>query len=213
MKQINKTIYILLAFLIAVTFSCQEKKKVDAGAIDEQNDTYYNEEVGWEISIPHGWKIMTVDHREAINEKGKQALESAMSNTVDVTGLKNLLGFQKDRTNIFNSTSQPFVEEYEGEWLENNKEVINIILEAYDQNGISASITNEGTEKIDGVEFQSYTISVSLPNNEKLTQIMYSALINDLDFGVNINYTKQKHGEEMLSALRASKFKKKNIQH
>ena len=210
MKQINKTIYILLTFLIAVTFSCQEKKKVDSGAIDEQNDTYHNEEVGWEISIPHGWKIMTVDHREALNERGKEALENAMDYDLDVTGLKNLLGFQKDRANIFNSTTQPFIEQYEGEWLENNKEVMNMLLETYRQNGMSPSLTNEGTEKIDGIEFKVYTISVPLTNNDRLTQIMYSALINDLDFGVNINYTKQKYGEEMLSAFRASKFKKEN---
>lgn len=57
--------------------------------------------------------------------------------------------------------------------------------------------------------FNVYTITIPLPNRKDvLTQIIYSTLINNLDFSVNINYTNKKYGNEMLSAFRSSKFKK-----
>lgn len=207
----NKIIYVLLyVFLFGViSFSCQEKKKVEAGVIDTKSKIYTNDDIGWEISIPEGWKVMTVDHREILNEKGKTAIEDVYDGEVDVTGLKHLLGFQKDQANMLNSTSQPFVEEYIGEWKENNEKMIDIILNTYRQNKMNSILSHEGIETIDNVVFNVYIITLTLPKDQgNLIQIMYSTLINNFDFNISINYTNKKYGDEMLSAFRASKFKK-----
>ena len=187
-----------------MSLSCQEKKKVDSGSIE--NNIYVNEETGWKITIPDGWKIMTTDQRNQMNEKGKRAIEDAMGAQVDVEGLRNLIGFQKDIKNIFNSTLEPFVEDYEGEWEENNELIKEILLETYSQNGISAKVSDTKKEKIGGVDFLCFSIIVNLPDNSTFTQIMYSAFINGYSLGININYTDKKHGEEMINAFKNSTF-------
>lgn len=199
-----------LLFLCILLFSvsCKEQKKVDAGVIDTKENVYQNDEIGWKIAIPEGWRIMTVSQRDAMNERGKAAIEETIDSKLDVSGLKNLLGFQKDRFNIFGSTSEPFIEEYPGEWVENNSFLKETVLETYQQNGVHANASETSIEKISGIDFYVYSIKVFLPNDITLTQYMYSSLINGLDFGVNINYTNEKYGEEMLKAFRESTFTK-----
>jgi len=204
MKQ-NKS-YLFLLILILITFSCKEKKQVEAGVINKEN-IYENDEVGWKMPIPEGWKIMSVDQRNVMNERGRSAIEDAVGE-VDSNGLKNLLAFQKDKENIFNSTSQPFIEEHPGEWLENNENVKYILTETYAQNGILSEASETTIEKIGGIDFHVFHIKVKLPNNKTLTQYMYSTLINGLDFGVNVNYSDEKYGQEMLGSFRKSQFKK-----
>ena len=204
----NKS-YFILILLIFTVFACKEKKSVDSGFINSDN-IYENKEIGWQMPIPSGWRIMTVDQRDVMNERGKKAIENSVASTVDTDGLKNLLAFQKDKKNIFNSTSQPFAEEYEGEWIENQEEVKRVLTETYEQYGIRLEASDITTENIGGIDFHVFHLKVFLPNNEVLVQYMYSTYINGLDFGVNINYTNEKYGQEMLEAFKKSRFKQKS---
>ncbi|MFR9166865.1 MAG: hypothetical protein ACLVKO_11865 [Dysgonomonas sp.] len=198
---------ILILFALACVFSsCQEKKKVDTGTIKEKE--YTSDEIGWTIEIPDGWRVTNIDQRNALNEKGKGAIQDAIGVEIDASELKNLIGFQKNRFNIFISTIEPFVEEYLGEWLENNKTVNEIVIETFRQNGINPTVLDSKVENVGGIDFQVNQTIIELPDNNKLTQIMYSALINNYDFGATISYTNPKYGEEMLNAFRRSKFKK-----
>lgn len=199
----------LFYFIIPLFFlvSCDEKKKVDAGTIEA--NTYHSEEVGWKINIPDGWRVMNAEQRHNMNERGKSTIQSATGVEIETNELKNLIGFQKDRQNIFNSTIEAVGDEKIDDWEENNEALKEVIMQTYTENGISAYIESSSKETISGIEFDTFTIKMKLPNGEIFTQIMYSAIINDYVFGVNINYLDPKYGQEMIDAFKTSKFEKK----
>lgn len=136
-------------------------------------------------------------------------MEEVVDGEIDYSRLKNLVGFQKNKFNIFQSTSEPFELEYEGEWEENNEALKDIIYAAYQSQGINVDSTETKIEKIDGLKFYSYSFTVYGPKGEIiLKQTMFSRLINGFDFGVNINYNNESDRDEMLLAFRSSKFRK-----
>lgn len=207
MNNINKgIIYILLLSM----FSCGQidpNKQIDEGKIE--NHSYSSKEIGWTINIPKNWTVTSREQNEKYEKKGLDAMEELVEGEIDISGLKNLIGFQKNRFNIFQSTSEPFKLEYEGEWEETNNGVKELIYNTYLQQGIRVDSTATEIIKIDGLDFHSYELIVYGPNNDViLNQLMYSRLINGFDFAANINYNNDSDKKEMLNAWMNSKFKK-----
>lgn len=166
------------------------------------------------MKIPEGWNVT---HRSVLDKRTKKGLD-AISETAgieyDESELKHLLNFQKNNYNIFQSTSEPFEIEYEGEWEENNAGLKDLIYQTYIQKGIKTDSTETTIVTIDGLKFQSYGFTIYSPKGEViLNQIMYSRLINGLDFGVNINYNNESDKNEMLEVWLNSKFKKQKQSH
>ena len=204
-----KTTFLITLTIIALT-SCKPSdpnKSVEEGKVE--GNIYTSEEIGWTMEIPQGWKVIDKEKSEEFQEQGKKALENNTDATVDLNELKMLISFQKDQFNIFQSTSEPFNLEYEGQWEENNAATKAIIYATYVNMGIQADSTATKTITIDGLDFQTYTFAIrDQEGNVIMTQTMYSRLINGFDFGVNINYNNEKDRDEMFKAFLNSKFEK-----
>jgi hypothetical protein len=207
MKKILFTVVLSISLALASSGQVDPNKNIDEGKIE--GNTYTSNEIGWKMEIPTGWAVVEKEKTKENNEKGLKALQETMDAEIDYSGLKNLISIQKDLFNIFQSTSEPFKVEYEGEWEENSAALKEIIYLTYLDQGIKADSSATTTEVIDGLEFQKYSFTIYSPNGKLiLGQIMYSRLINGFDFGVNINYNKDKYRNELLMAFRNSKFKK-----
>jgi len=207
-----KTRISILIFVILVTLtSCgrvDSNNAADEGKVE--GDIYSSDEIGWTIEIPKGWTIVDKEKSQSNTEKGLKAIEETIEQEVDYSGLKNLIGFQKNEFNIFQSTSEPFELEYEGEWEENNRALKEILYTTYENQGIKVDSTATSIEKIDGLDFQTYSFTIHSPKGEViLNQLLFSRLINGYDFGANLNYNNEKDRDELLSVFRNSKFKKK----
>ena len=202
---------VILLFVIIALTGCGEvdpNAQIDEGVIT--GDLYTSNEIGWTMHVPKGWTILTRDQVERFQNKGKQAIEGEIGVEVDTEGLKNLLSLRKDRFNLLQSTSQPFIEEYEGEWKESNNALKQLLVDTLQGNEINTTATATTTETIDGVEFETYELTLKTKEgNEFLRQLLYSSLINGYDFGVNITYNNAQNRDEILSAWRASRFTKK----
>lgn len=200
----------LITLTVLVLTSCKPSdpnKSVEEGKVE--GNIYTSEEIGWTMEIPQGWKVIDKEKSEEFQEQGKKALENNTDATVDLNELKMLISFQKDQFNIFQSTSEPFNLEYEGQWEENNAATKAIIYATYVNMGIQADSTATKTITIDGLDFQTYTFAIrDQEGNVIMTQTMYSRLINGFDFGVNINYNNEKDRDEMFKAFLNSKFEK-----
>lgn len=207
----NKTIFILTIGILSILTSCGKadpNKNVDEGKVER--NLYTSGEIGWTIEIPKGWTVVDKEEKQATNEKGKKAIEETIKEDFDFSGLKNLIGFQKNQFNIFQSTSEPFELEYEGEWEENNSELKKILFATYKNQGIKADSSATSIEKIDGLDFHTYSFTIYSPKGVViLKQLLFSRLINGYDFGVNLNYNNDKDRDELLKVFRNSKFKKK----
>ena len=204
-----RQIIIFFGILISIS-SC---KKIDPNnQIDEgnfENNIYSSKEIGWNISIPENWEIISREQNEEYEKKGLDAIEKMVDGEIDASGLKNLIGFQKNKFNIFQSTSEPFVVEYPGEWEENNAGLKELIYDTYENQGIKVDSSVTKTIKIDGLDFKTYEFIIYSPKGDVIiNQLMYSRLINGLDFGVNINYNNESDKKEMLNSWLNSKFKK-----
>jgi|SRR5690554_2660561 len=204
--------FIFILFVSIILFSCSKKdpnQNIEEGSVE--NNFYTSEEIGWTIEIPKGWNVVDLNKQKKNNEKGLKMIEESMGSPINATGLKHLINFDKNNFNSFNSTSEPFIEEYEGEWEENNSFIKDIIYETFTNQGVKVEVSEIRTEIIDGLEFKVFTNKLFSPKDEViLTQLMYSRLINGYDFGVNINYNNEKDRDEMLRVFKASKFKIRN---
>jgi len=206
----KKILFTIIAGISLSLTSCGQvdpNKNIDEGKVE--GNIYTSEEIGWTIEMPKGWAFINKEKTKELNEKGLRALEKTMDREVDNSGLKNLISLQKDRFNIFQSTSQPFELEYKGEWEENNAAMKELMYTTYLNQGVKADSSATTIEKIDGLEFHKYSFTIYGPKGEViLKQIMFSRLINGFDFGVSISYNNDEYRDELLKVFRNSKFKK-----
>jgi hypothetical protein len=207
---LKKIIFTIITGIALSLTSCGQvdpNKNIDEGKIE--GNIYTSQEIGWTIEIPKGWTVIDKEKTKETNEKGLKAIEETIDGQVDYSGLKNLISFQKNQFNIFQSSSEPFKLEYEGEWEENNAKLKDIIYSTYENQGIKVDSTATKIETIDGLDFQSYRLTIFSPKGDViLSQIMFSRLINGFDFGVNINFNNEKDKDELLKVFMNSKFKK-----
>jgi len=197
---------ILIIYSLAI-ISCGQvdpNKQIDEGSV--KGETYESKEIGWSIEIPKDWKIISKDKVEAHDEKGKNAIEKSTGLEIDTKALKHLISFQKDQFNMFTSTSEPFKEEFPGEYQQNSKALNEILYNTFVDQGIKTDSTS-GKETIQGLEFNTFYTTIYGPNGKViLNQILYSRLINGYDFGVTINYNNEQDKKTMIDALKKSKF-------
>jgi len=206
MRKSNLINLLLVLALLMTSCRLDPNKQIDEGKVEGK--IYKSQEIGWTINIPQGWTVISKNKIEANNEKGRKAIEE-VAGEFDYSGLKHLISFQKNQFNIFQSTSEPFELEYEGEWEDNNAGLKELIYEAYINQGIKVD-TSSAKATIDGLEFEVFKSTIYGPDgNVILYQEMYSRYINGYDFGVNINYNNEKDKETMMEVWTNSKFRRK----
>jgi hypothetical protein len=177
----------------------------DEGQIN--GEVYRSEEIGWTIEIPVGWSITDRNELDRRDEKGKEVIEENIGVELEVEGLKNLLCFQKDKFNIFSSTSQPFEVTYPGEYHESAQFVKSFIYNTFKAEGIK---TDTCSSVIFFQSKQFYVFhSIMFDKNGTdivIEQTMFRQLINGFDFGVNITYNNDTDRDILLNALKTSRF-------
>ncbi|PZE17183.1 hypothetical protein DNU06_07880 [Putridiphycobacter roseus] len=197
----------LLLLTVLISCSTDPNKQIDEGKITD--NTYHSKEIGWTMEIPNGWEVT---HKSTLDERTSNGLDLISESAgieIDASELKQLLNFQKNKFNIFQSTSQPFIEEYEGEWASNNVLLKELIYNTYLQNGMKTDSSATQTVSVNGLDFVFYEFVIYGPKGDViLNQMMYSRLINGFDFGININYNNEGDKKEMLEAWMNSKFEK-----
>ncbi|AXP81162.1 hypothetical protein CJ739_2081 [Mariniflexile rhizosphaerae] len=199
-------IYILSILTSIFLISCKTdpNKQVEEGTVQE--DIYHSKEIGWTIEIPKGWNVTQKEIVKERENKGLKAINEANGIDYDASGLKQLISFQKDRFHIFQSSSEKFELEYEGEYEENKKMVKEMLYEMYATRGIKVD-TISSKEKIDNLEFDLFHITIYGPKGDViLYQDLYCRYINGFDFGVNLNYVNENEKTELMKVWKNSKF-------
>ena len=115
-----RTISVLFIAILIILAACKPvdpNENVDEGEV--KGSFYTSKELGWTVEIPKGWSIIEKEQIQSNNQKGLKALEETIEEEIDYSQLRNLIAFKKNRFNIFQSTSEPFGLEYEGEFYSN----------------------------------------------------------------------------------------------
>src|SRR5687767_1718697 len=122
-----------LSLLLLVSLYCcapkDPNKEIDEGKVT--GETYTNDELGWQMTIPAGWDVIAKERLQAQQKKGLEMIEATLDTTVVVDGLRSLISFQKNQFNMFVSTSEPSEIADEAEWKEQCKLVRELIYRTF----------------------------------------------------------------------------------
>jgi hypothetical protein len=179
--------------------------QVDEGKVE--NEYYTSQEIGWTIKIPSGWNVMLKDQLDKNQERGMEMVQETVDTVIDYSRLKHLISFQKNRGNVFQSTSEPFELEYDGEFEETNQILKQVITQTYQNQGINVDTLSKSAI-IDNLKFDLFHIKMYNPQGELiLNQEMYTRLINNYLFSVILTYNNLDYKNEMMKVWTNSEFK------
>jgi hypothetical protein len=199
-------------FLAATLFvSCKQKdkhldpnKQVDEGVV--RGETYVSPDIGWTIVIPKGWTVVSRDQTDENEKKGAEAIRKSSHEQIDISRLKHLISFQKDKFNSFMSSSESFPNATPGAFEDNCAVVNKMIYDAYTSQGIKSD-TASGVEVVHGHKFYMFHATLYGKDGKViLQQLLYSKLINKKDFSVTINYNNEEDKKVMMDAFASSTF-------
>lgn len=197
----------IFAALMLTFFSCGKadpNEQIDEGAVE--GETYTSSEIGWTMRIPEGWEIISRDQQETSFERGIKAVEE-VAGEIDYSGLKQLISFQKNQFNIFQSSSEPFPLEYEGAWEDNHEYLKEVLYDTYTNQGIKVD-TASSKAMVDGIDFEVFHIVVHGRKGEViLYQDMYSGYINGFAFTATLNYNNEADKEILMKVWKESRFR------
>lgn len=208
----QKMKHVVLLFLICgLVYKCKFEEPVNPNALTEPL-TVENEEVGWKIEVPAGWEVASEDESKETNKRGIEKIEEAMDSDYDTSEWFSLLSITKNETNILAISAEPFFEEYINEWEVNNEFLREILLITYADQGMTAEFSPVIDVDINGVEFNTYSISISkLGDSKTIKQRVYSTLHNGYDLSASITYADDEIKDEMISIWKTSEFEIKQM--
>lgn len=194
----------LLLFITACGGGANTKdysKEVDEGTF--QGNNFTSEALGWTMSFPDNWIITKKSSLESLDKRSKAISEDS---TVNMSGIKRTLAFQKNFNNNFQSTW----EEFEGD--ENDyKRILYSMREMIYENYLDQRTTMDttaGTEVIGGITFDRFQLALYDRTNKNFAnQLLYTALVNGKFMTVTIAYDNEADKEKIVGLFRASKFK------
>ena len=210
-KSIAKFLLIACPFFFITNCTNEDKNDQNEEIETKTEGTpYSNYEVGWTMTVPEGWEIISKDQLDKNMKNGQDIIAESSTVNLNYDGLTHLINFKKDDYNQFMSTMEPFELEYAGEWEENNQMVYDFLYETYTFQGIEID-TSSRTTQLDGLLFQVFSITLYTPDGSILIyEDMYGRFINGYDFSVILTYNNTDDKVLLEHVLRQSKFTKRN---
>lgn len=193
----SRTHYFLICLSILIT-SCNGQSSPTL--------KLYNKDFKWTITIPEDFEKVESEQWKKMQNKGAEAIEKTYNKEI-VNEATVLFVFKSGATNYLEANYQPFDEKKDGSYIENWKAVNEVLYHTFQSQMPNTKVDTTTTiEKIDNLDFQKFIMKVAYPNNMILNILMYSRLIKQKEFTVNIMYVDPKKGEQLLAAWKASKF-------
>jgi len=168
----------------------------------------YNKDFNWRITIPENFDTVSVKEWTRLQNKGIDAVEKTYEGKVE-NKARTIFVFKNDQLNYFESNYQPFDSTTDGNYLENFRNVNDILYSTFrvqipDANLDSAS----STEVIGGFTFQTFKVTIYFPNKMIMEFWMYSRLFGKREFTVNIMTVDKQKQKALFDAWKNSTFEK-----
>ena len=206
----HKLLYFLLICLLVCNSSCRQQEPAECVDQIEAFDSqlYENDEIGWRSNIPKNWSLTQRQKLEELDSEGRNLVKD--STETELAQPNFLVGFQKDQSNNFISTSDPFNEQTDGEWERHVEELRVLVGQTYRNQGLNCELSKLEAEEISGLVFQTFSARIDVSNGSIFNQRYYYRPFDGALFGVAITFNDKELGAEMLNAWRTSKFKDTN---
>jgi len=192
----------ILAMILFTFASCKSQ-------ITSAPKEIYNKDFDWTITIPESFETVSPEEWQKMQNRGAEAIEKTFDEKVD-NQAKTIFVFKNDRSNYFESNYQSFDVTEDGDYLESNRAVQDVLYETFKAQMQNPRIDSlSATETIDGLKFHVYKMSIYLPNDMVMELLMYSHLFGKRDFTVSILTLDKEKQKVLLNAWRESKFGRK----
>ncbi len=173
-----------------------------------ENNVYTNERIGWQITIPQGWRVTQSEDIKSFAESGKKDIEAAHQQKVEFPPYEVILNFKKDLLNQFVTTLQKIDTESVGSHKEYAKQNQNIMAKTFAHK--KYNFDKRSFEKTIGeVEFSAFEF-ILYESAKKEKVLLYQSLlfgqIGDQLMVVNANAKTRANYNELLKAFYNSRL-------
>lgn len=198
-----KTTILLFALASLNLMACTSPEKKQEKPVLQK---YHNATIGWTITVPEGFQLLSKSRMEANEAKGRAAIGADTNQTHAANGLQNIVNFQKNQFNLFNATLEKTPQQTAKTYASQHQVVKKLIFDAYAKQKIKVDTTS-GKADFAGHPFHAFYLKIYGPNGSLImNQAIYSALINGFDFGVSINYNNEADHASLVQAFQQSTF-------
>ncbi len=175
-------------------------KEVDAGNF--KGNTYNCEELGWSMTFPDTWTITKKSSLIAADKRSKVVYDG---DSVNTSGIKRLLAFQKNFDNNFQSTMELIGD---NDYYKLIGGMRKMMYQNYFDQYISVD-TSSSIVPIDGKKFDCFEIRLFDKQGKEYTkQHLYTRVVEDYYFSVVITSNNKKDHDKMTQAFKESNFAK-----
>lgn len=197
MRNFMRTSIVILLLMFSVNAFTQEAfKKVTLS------------KVGWTLLLPTEFKILDSTENEELHSKGHKALKETVGVKTDMKRTKTLINAMKDRFSLFNSTIRPLNAEQIRNYGKSAQRVKDLTFEAMKAKSANNQVDSiSSSQIIDGLNFNKFTVTVSMPKNLTVTMVILSKVHKGFDFGITYVYTNDITKGQIEEILNSSKFK------
>jgi len=193
----NKRISLISIIGFLILISCNKKEEIRV---------IENDDFKWTITIPKNFRELSESEWDKVEDKGMDAFENVYGEEVE-NRATTLFAYKSGKFQTFESNYQIHDLETDGNYSESNREVNKMTYETFEETMPNVTLDSiSSKETIDGLEFDRFEINIDFPNGIEMTTVGYSRLFNDKDFTINIVYTKESVGKELIENILNSKF-------
>jgi hypothetical protein len=165
-----------------------------------------NDDFKWTVTIPKNFRELSESEWNKVEDKGMDVFEDVYGEAVE-NRATTLFAYKSGKFQTFESNYQIHDLESDGDYSESNHEVNKMMYKGFEEiipNGTLDSISS--IAKINGLEFNRFDINIEFPDGMEMTTVGFSRLFNNKDFSINIVYTKENVGKELIDNILNSKF-------
>jgi hypothetical protein len=196
-----RTIFSILLILSILFQGCKGQAKTAPKEI-------FNKEFNWRMEIPQGFESVDAAQWMKMQNRGADAIEKTYNAKVE-NNAKTIFVFRSDQFNYFESNYQPFDTASDGNYLESFRAVNNLLFGTFEAQIPNAKLDSASSQEfIDGKLFQTFRVTITIPNKIRMEYLMYSRLFGTKEFTVNIMTVDKEKQKVLLNAWRNSKFAK-----
>ncbi|MDW3209107.1 MAG: hypothetical protein R8N23_06065 [Reichenbachiella sp.] len=197
---------LIIAIQIIILVSCTSKSEILTENGKIKDGTFYCDKFDWEIDIPEGYTITSLQEKEDLEELGYDAMKTEVPEGYEVRENRpHLIGFEIDEFNSFSSSLEPFGST-KMSMEEHQKFVSDLLKKTYNElEGVKFE-QELSTENIGQRKF--YNIKTKLFNQKTdeliLTQVILNTKIGADLFSSSINYKSEDVFETLYNNFKKS---------
>ncbi len=165
-----------------------------------------NDDFKWTVTIPKNFRELSESEWDKFEDKGMDVFEDVYGEEME-NRATTLFAYKSGKFQTFESNYQIHDLETDGDYFKSNHEVNKMMYETFEETMPNVTLNSiSSKEIINGLEFNRFQINIDFPNGIEMTTVGYSRLFNDKDFTINIVYTKESVGKELIENILNSKF-------